>query len=95
MKCYEYVAVYVDDLLIAAESSMQLYIFKTKYLLKVKGDGKLTCHFSADYFEDPDSTFVSQPKKYIDKLEKHLKDFSMKIHLKDMKLHSTGMITQN
>ena len=25
-------------------------------------------HLGADYFEDPDGTFVSQPKKYIDKL---------------------------
>ena len=38
------------------------------YHLKVKGDGKLTYHLGADYFEDPDRTFVSQPKKYIDKL---------------------------
>ena len=42
--------------------------FKSKYHLKVKGDGKLTSHLCADYFEDPDGTFVSQPKKYIDKL---------------------------
>ena len=26
------------------------------------------CHLGDDYFEDPDGTFVSQPKKYIDKL---------------------------
>ena len=25
-------------------------------------------HLGADYFEDPDGTFVSQPKKYIDML---------------------------
>ena len=70
MRCYEYIAaVYVDDLCIAAESpSAIIQIFKSKYHLKVKGDGKLTYHLSADYFEDPDGTFVSQPKKYIDKL---------------------------
>ena len=28
----------------------------------------MTYHLGADYFEDPDGTFVSQPKKYIDKL---------------------------
>ena len=28
----------------------------------------MTYHLCADYFEDPDGTFVSQPKKYIDKL---------------------------
>ena len=43
-------------------------IFKTKYNLKVKGDGKLSYHLSADYFEDTDGTFFSQPKKYIDNL---------------------------
>ena len=28
----------------------------------------MTYHLGGDYFEDPDGTFVSQPKKYIDKL---------------------------
>ena len=36
--------------------------------MKVKGDGKLNYHLGADYFEDPDGTFVSQPRKYIDRL---------------------------
>ena len=68
MRCYEYIPVYVDDLCIAAESpSAIIQIFKSKYHLKVKGDGKLTYHLGANYFEDPDGTFVSQPKKYIDK----------------------------
>ena len=60
---------YVDDICIAAESPGAItQIFKSKYHLKVKEDGKLTYHLGADYFEDPDGTFVSQPKKYIDKL---------------------------
>ena len=66
---YEYIAAYIDDLCIAAESpSTIIDILKTKYHLKVKGDGKLTYHLGADYFEDPDGTYVSQPKKYIDNL---------------------------
>ena len=69
MRCYEYITVYGDDLCIAAESpSAIIDIFKTKYNLKVEGDGKLNYYLGADYFEDPDGTFVSQPKKYIDKL---------------------------
>ena len=69
LKCYEYIAVYVDDLCIGAESpGAIIQIFKSKYHSKVKGDGKLTCHLGADYFEDPDGTLASQPKKYIDKL---------------------------
>ena len=68
LRCYEYIAVYVDDLCIVAESpSAIIQIVKSKYHLKVKGDGTLTYHLGADYFEDPDGTFVSQPKKYIDK----------------------------
>ena len=60
LKCYEYIAVYVDDLCIAAESpSAIIYIFKTKYHLKVKGDGKLSYCLSADYFEDPDRNLVA------------------------------------
>ena len=69
LRVYEYIAVYVDGLCIATESpSAIISIFKTKYHLKVKGDGKLNYHLGADYFEDPDGTFVSQPKKYIVKL---------------------------
>ena len=49
LRCYEYIAVYVDDLCIAAEApSAIIDIFKTKYNLKVKGDGKLSCHLGAD-----------------------------------------------
>ena len=49
LRCYEYIAVYVDDLCIAAETpSAIIDIFKTKYNLKVKGDGKLSCHLGAD-----------------------------------------------
>ena len=73
LRCYEYIAVYVDDLCIAADSpSAIIQIFKPKYHLMIKGDGKLTYNLGADYFEDPDGTFVSQPKKYIDKLDKGL-----------------------
>ena len=61
MRCYEYIAVYVDDLCIAAESpSAIIQIFKSKYHLKVKGDSKLTYHLGADYIEDPDGTFVME-----------------------------------
>ena len=52
LKCYEYIAVYVDDLCIAAESpSAIIQIFKSKYHLKVKGDGKLTYHLGAEYIQ--------------------------------------------
>ena len=69
LRCYEYIAVYIDEMCIAAETpSAIIDIFKTKYHLKVKGDGKVNYHLGTDYLEDPDGTFVSQPRKYIDKL---------------------------
>ena len=98
MRCYEYIAVYVDDLCIAAESPSAIsQIFKSKYHLKVKGGGKLTYHLGvlgADYFEDQDGTFVSQPKKYIDKLADTYKRL-MKIHQKAIKPLLTRMIIQS
>ena len=42
---------------------------RTKYQLKVKGDGPLTYHLGADYYHDPDGTMVCQAKKYIKKLK--------------------------
>ena len=60
LRCYEYIPVYVDDLCIAAESpSAIIQIFKSTYHLKVKGDGKLTYHLGADYFEDHDGTLLA------------------------------------
>ena len=64
LECYEYIAAYVDDLCIEAESPSEIIdISMSKYNLKVKVDGKLSYHLGADYFEDLDGIFVSQPKK--------------------------------
>ena len=97
LRCYEYIAVYVDDLCIAAESpSAIIEIFKSKYHLKVKGDGKLTNHLGADYFEDPHGTFVSQPKKHIDNLlADTYKRLSTEDPPKGYKTLLTRMITQS
>ena len=54
---------YVVELCISAQDHKEIInILKSKYNLKVKGDGPLTYHFGADYFQDPDGTMVSQPK---------------------------------
>ena len=67
---YEYIAVYVDHLCIAAQDPKEIInILKSRYHLKVKGDGPLTYQLGADYFQDPDGTMVSQPKKYTEKLK--------------------------
>ena len=57
LNLYEYIAVYVDSLCIAAQSPKEIInILKSKYKLKVKGDGPLTYHLGADYYQDPDGT---------------------------------------
>ena len=61
---------HVDDLCIAAQDPKEIInILKSKYHLKVKGDGPLTYHLGADDLQDQDGTMVSQPKKYIEKLK--------------------------
>ena len=90
------ILLYVDDLCIPAESpSAIIDIFKTKYNLKVKGDGKLSNHLDADYFEDPGGTFVSQPRKYIDKLAETYKILLNDEPPKDHKTPLDKMIIQN
>ena len=70
LNTYEYIAVYVDDLCIVAQDPKQIIkTLKLKYKLKVKGDGPLTYHLGADFYQDPDGTMVSQSKKYIEKLK--------------------------
>ena len=69
MKCYEYIATYVDDLCIADQDPGKIIqILKEDYKLKVKGDGSLSHHLGADYTRDKDKALVCQPKKYIDRL---------------------------
>ena len=96
LKWYEYIAVYVDDLCVAAESpSAIIDIFKMKYHLKVKGDGKLSYHLGADCFEGPDGTYVSQHRKHIDKLAETHKRFFNEEPPKGHKTLLTKIIIQN
>ena len=66
---YEYVAIYVDALLIACTCASEfIHTLKRKHNLKFKGDGPLKYHLGCDYHMDPDSTLVALPKKYISKI---------------------------
>ena len=66
---YEYVAIYVDDLLIACDCASDfIHTLKKKHNLKIKGEGPLKYHLRCDYHMDPDGTLVAQPKKYISKI---------------------------
>ena len=66
---YEYIAVYVDDLAIAAKDPESIVkSLETVHKLKLKGVGPIKFHLGCDFFEDPDGTLACGPKKYIDKL---------------------------
>ena len=66
---YEYVAIYVDDLLIACDCAPDfIHALKKKHNLKIKGEGPLKYHLGCDYHMDPGGTLVAQPKKYISKI---------------------------
>ena len=85
---YGYIAIYVDDLLIASETSQQIIQdLKEKFKLKIKGDGPLEYHFGYDYKQDKDGTLAAQPPKYTTRYLSHtrtcfpMRTFSMSHHL--------------
>ena len=54
---YEYVAIYVDDLLIACSCASEfIHTLKRKHNLKIKRDGPPKYHLGCDYHLDPDGT---------------------------------------
>ena len=66
---YEYIAIYVDDLLIASEEPQTIIQdLKNKFMLKIKQDGPLEYHLGCDYKLGKDETLVAQPTKYINKI---------------------------
>jgi Reverse transcriptase (RNA-dependent DNA polymerase) len=66
---YEYIAVYVDDLLIAARDPEEITkTLENSHKFKLKGVGPLTYHLGCDYFRDKDGTLCYGPRKYIAKI---------------------------
>ena len=66
---YEYISIYVDDLLRASEGPQKItQDFTGKFQLKIKGDGPLEYHLGSDCILDKDSTLVAQPTRYINKI---------------------------
>ena len=67
--CYEYIAVYVDDLAIAAKDPQAFcHELKKKYNLKLKGVGPLEYHLGCTYNKDPDGTLAADPRRYVNKI---------------------------
>ena len=67
--CYEYIAVYVDDLAIDAKDPQAFCNeLKKKYNLKLKGVGPLEYHLGCTYKKDPDGTLAADPRRYVNKI---------------------------
>ena len=67
--CYEYIAVYVDDLAVAAKDPQSFCNeLKEKYNLKLKGVGPLESHLGCEYKKDPDGTLAADPRRYYNKI---------------------------
>ena len=68
---YEYIAVYVDDLAIAARNPKEICdILMKKYKFKLKGTGPISFHLGCDFFRDKEGVLCMAPKKYIEKMVK-------------------------
>ena len=78
---YEYIPMYVDDLLIASHKPQKIINdLREKFKLKIKGDGQLEYHLGCDYKLDKANTLVAQPINYIAKiLEAYKKMFPNEI----------------
>ena len=67
--CYEYIAVYVDDLAIAAKDPQAFCNeLKKGYNLKLKGVGSREYHLGCTYKKDPDGTLAADPRRYVNKI---------------------------
>jgi hypothetical protein len=66
---YEYIAVYVDDLAIAAKDPLTIIDTLTgKHKFKLKGTGPIAFHLGCDFFRDEHGIMCMAPKKYIEKM---------------------------
>ena len=66
---YEYIALYVDDLAIAAKDPQAFcHELKKRYNLKLKGVGPLEYHLGCTYKKDPDGTLAADPRRYVNKI---------------------------
>jgi Reverse transcriptase (RNA-dependent DNA polymerase) len=63
---YEYIAVYLDDLLIASyEPDEIVKTLEELHKFKLKGSGPTSFHLGCDFFRDKDGVLCYAPKKYI------------------------------
>ncbi len=66
---YEYVATYVDDLLLCSKDPKAIIeALEQKYKLKLKGTGPTTFHLGCNFSRDDDGTLCVEPRQYIDRM---------------------------
>ena len=66
---YEYIAVYVDDLAIAAKDPQAFCNeLRKRYNLKLKGAGPLEYHLGCTHKKDSDGTLATDPRRYVNKI---------------------------
>ena len=66
---YEYIAVYVDDLAIAARNPEEITnTLMEKHDFKLKGAGPIKYHLGCDFFRNERGTLCLSPRKYIEKI---------------------------
>jgi len=66
---YEYIAVYIDDLAIAAEDPKGIVeILMQHYKFKLKGTGPITVYLGTDFFRDECGVLCMTQRKYIEKM---------------------------
>ena len=66
---YEYIAVYVDDLLIATKAPEEIIKeLKETHGFKLKGTGAVEFHLGCNYFRDSNGILCYAPRQYIEKM---------------------------
>ena len=67
---YEYIGVYVDDLLICSKHPQNIIdeLSGPKHQFKLKGTGPITFHLGCDFFRDKEGVLCYAPRKYIEKI---------------------------
>ena len=67
---YEYIACYVDDLMIASKNPQGIIdaLKGDPNNFKLKGTGPISFHLGCDFFRDEDGTLCFGPRKYIDRM---------------------------
>ena len=71
---YEYIGVYVDDLIIASKRCKEIVdTLSNKYGFKLKGTGEVSFHLGCDFFRDEEGNMCYAPLKYIEKMMSNYK----------------------